>query len=746
MYDSDDDKKYKHNGYADLKKLIKAVNVAEDMEADDRYEIAVRVCRGYDIDEDSRHKWLKMNESAMQIINFEEMNDERKDFPFKNACKVVYPLLAPAIINLASRLSTVLVRNDKVVEVKVSGNKARQKATQVVNQQVQQSAVAAAAQDSGQPPPPPGQVVSQSATQDDPVILRGERISEFMSWERLIESPTWVLDMHKVCTIVSSWGVGFTKTYRDFIADVNVIEPLHPRDVIINNNVSSLDKANRITVRNYYNKNDIIERINTGLFNSDLDVDKLNANNNEVKENELDDDQPVYEVLEQYCFADLDDDGYYEPWIAMVHYDSKTLLGMYPAFDLQDIDHDDGKITRIRRSSYVVDFHCVDDPNGGFYSIGLNYLLVNHNKSITSILRQLIDSGTLANQQGGFISRDFRPQEDTLKFVMGRFQYVSIPSGTKMEDHIKELPFKEPSQVLLSLLEVMTQSGEKLGFISDVLTGDMEVQNVPATTMMAVVQNSTRSFKPMVQKLFCSLKKQFKLLYVLNFKHLSKQKYSSFFQDPTVNPEVDFNPHDIDISPVADPTLASDAEKFVRLGALLQTIQVAPNAANVPEILKTYYKEIGFDNPERYVVQPQPPAPPPPEPMSEKDQAQLQLDAQDQQHRQKLAEDKQRIAEDKQQLAGAKLQLQMEKEFNEKRNKQRELGIKEYLAIGQVQTQAAQLTEQALENRRQAALSTHEIGVKHLKLQQDERQNDEENRIRTMEATAPNPGRSPNPG
>jgi len=169
-----------------VKKLLKFLdmpNICEDWSGEERRELANTVIEGYEADEESRSTWLKVNKTAMEVIKYIEENpdSEEKDFPFRKSCKVIYPLLYPAGVSLAARLTSHIVTNDKCVEFATNG---------LTNPQTE---------------------------------ARVDAVGRYMNWELLIENKSWCMDMHKVLTETSFWGMSFIKIFRDHVEDVNKV-------------------------------------------------------------------------------------------------------------------------------------------------------------------------------------------------------------------------------------------------------------------------------------------------------------------------------------------------------------------------------------------------------------------------------------------------------------------------------------------------------------------------------------------
>lgn len=555
-----------------LLKILNSYNVATTLDEEKITSIVKDVIKGYKIDSDSREEWLEINQKSLALVK-QNNNLEQKDFPFENASKVVYPLITPAGIQLSSRLIQHIVRNDKIAECAVMGEDL-----------------------------------------DGSKKLKAERVSNFLSYEYLIESDTWLPDEHRLLSILSFWGTAFKRVYYDKTTKKICSDIIPSEDVIINNNTTSLEKCPRITIRQYLTKNEIISKIRAEEF-SDIELETLSVSGNDNNENSNEEINPVHEVLEQFCYLDLDGDEYEEPYIVFVHNKSEKLLGIYPAFELSDVEiNQKGEVIKITPRHYIVDYHLIDSPEGKFYSIGLNQLLYHQNESINSILRQLLDAGTLSNAAScsGFVTQAFKTREREINVKLGTFQSVEVNPSVKLADQVLNMPFREPSQVLLSLLQLLITSGKETGFITDILTGEAEVQNVPATTMLAMVEQSTRAFKPMIQKLYVSLKKEFKLWFHLHSLYLDRDKYFKF-QDLSIQiTKDDFDEKSLDICPVADPTQSSEARKYATLQAMIQILSTpAANVINMREMVVRFFTGLDVTSPETLVSPEQAPAPDP---------------------------------------------------------------------------------------------------------------------------------------
>jgi chaperonin GroES len=562
-----------------LQTFIDKQNLTDELEDEELAKIGDKVVKDYELDKESRAAWAETIAEAMKLA---KQVKEMKTFPWRDASNIKYPLITMATIQLAANAYPQLIHNDHVVNAYVKKG----------------------IQD------PTGQLETQATA-----------ISDFMSGQLLVDSNTWEEGMDR---LLHSWpivGTSFKKMYYDPITKEPCYDLCAPDDVVVNNNIKSLETARRITHRIYLHKNDVIERIRAGLYR-DIDLNILSpgsietsitdpAGNPLTMSNQ--DEDGLLEFLEQHNYLDLDDDGYQEPYITIVHKDSNTVMRIVPRYDLDSIKLTDGdKIQRIEPIHYFVDYHFIPSPDGGFYSIGFGTLLSPINKSINSLINQLIDAGTLANTQSGFVNRSLKPENGDVALEMGRFVYVNGSRSENLANQILPLPFKEPSQVLYNLLGLMVQTGKELANITEIMTGDQQVQNVPATTMLETLRQGLKVFNSIQKRLFRSLKKEFEILYRIN----------ATYGDPDIQQL--FKSSGIVVKPVADPNLSSSAEKMARLNALPLAAQAFPGAINPAAAATEYLTGLEFKNIDKLIVQPDPQAPPPPDAQAKLISAQAQ--------------------------------------------------------------------------------------------------------------------------
>lgn len=522
-------------------------------------KIGMDAIRGYDLDEASRSNWKKIIDEAMKIAKQET---EPKNHPWPGASNIKFPLIADAAIEYAARTMPEIVQNEKVVKVATSG------------------------------------MDPKSAKYD-----MAERVSRFMSYQLVQVSPDWEDGMSQLLQMLPIVGTVFKKTYYSTLEKRNISELCVPDKVVVNYNTRSLESARRITHVLQMYENDIIERQRRGVFRDDIDVDSLSHRVGE----DQDCDSPI-DLLEQHCWLDLDDDGYKEPYIITVHKESAQVLRILARF--KKIEKDGDTITCIYPDQYFTDFHFIRSPDGGFYSMGFGSLLLPLNSAINTLWNQLIDSGTLHNTQGGFVSRGARVKGGELRLKQGEWKILDSAGGTDIKQNIMQIPTKEPSQTLFNMLNMAIQIGKDLSSTNDVMQGKGQTQNVATGTIGAMIEQGTKVYTAINKGLYRSLRKEYNKLYELNCKYLTQKEYSNVLDDPQADIKTDFVVDNLDIHPIADPSLSSFNQRMGKMQAIMSLKTADPRA--VDEYL---LKSLQLDQAQIQMLLPKqdPNAPPPPE-------------------------------------------------------------------------------------------------------------------------------------
>ena len=543
----------------DVKGLFELSNIAENLSEEQLEKIGRTVVEEYTLDEQSRAGWLKNNEGWMKLAL---QVYETKNTPWPKASNIKYPLLTTAAIQFASRAYPALVKNPNMVKAKVVGDD----------------------DDNG----------SKAAS--------AKRISQHMSYQVLDEMKEWEEDMDKLTIIVPISGCVFKKTYRSSAKKRNTSELVYARDLCINYWATSLETALRVTHILELYPNDIHERVTRGDYrevklpttvNSDhaklLESRKIGDRVNSISApNDKPENTPRL-VLEQHRTLDLDNDGYAEPYIVTVDYQTKAVLRIVARYDLDGIEAtEDNKIIRIEPIQYFTKFSFIPNPDGGIYDVGFGILLGPLNETVNTLMNLLVDAGTLSNQQAGFIARGLRIQGGNKRFTPGEWKVVNS-TGQDLKNGIYPLPTREPSSVLFTLLGLILQSGEKLSSIVDSMTGENPGQNQKATTTLAVIEQGLKVFTAIHKRLYRSLTSEFEKIFRLNSIYLDPQEYFEVLDEDNADAATiylqDYRSGTINVKPAADPNIATELQRIIKASALMEMLS-AGLPLNVQEVVR----------------------------------------------------------------------------------------------------------------------------------------------------------------
>lgn len=537
-----------------IEDIVYMPNIAELLSGQQLRDIGKKVLDDVEIDQLSRKEWDMEVEEARELV---KMKDEIKSTPWEKAANIKYPLIASAAIQFAARIGPEIVRGTKVAEATVVGK-----------------------------------------DQDGSKAARAKRVSQHMSYQLIVESDTWEESNDKMLHMVPIDGTVLKKTYFDPQLRQNVSIMIPSDEMAINDNIKSLEEARRISHIMPKHISFVLENIRSGLY-LEVDTTKLP----EQKENDPEEVSDIHDLIEYHGYLDLDEDGYEEPYIVTVHKDSAKVLRIVARFDEENIERNiDGEVAFIKPNQHFTDFHFLPSFTGGFWSSGYGLLLLHLNKSVNSTINKLMDAGTLANMQGGFISRGLRIKGGMSNLKPGEWKKVDGANQLDIQRNIVPLIYKEPSNVLFSMLGLLIDAGKELSAVTDALTGQEQAQNSPATTILSLIEQGLKVFSSIQKRLYRSYKKEFKKIYDLNRVFLEEADYQRVIDEPNVSAALDYNSEDLDIVPVADPTMSSDAQRLAKLQALMQTIQIP--GANVQEILKRYYEGLEVPSPEMLLAPP----------------------------------------------------------------------------------------------------------------------------------------------
>lgn len=518
----------------DLITLLNSTNVAQELDDDLLQKIGLKVTETYEDDKASRADWEDMNEEYLKLAT-QVVSD--KSYPWENASNVKYPLLTTAAIQFHARAYPALINNDAPVKPKVIG------------------------------PDPTGIKAS-----------RANRVATYMSWQVMEAMEEWQEDMDRLLLALPIVGSCYKKVYFSPSYKRARSELILPSELVINYNATDFQRA-RKTHQIYMDDNEVRENMKRGVF-LDIDLGPATKKYKNAEEEESagltnvsdDEDNPRL-LLEQHTWWDIDDDGYKEPYIITVDYDSGKVVRIVARWNQEGIEtNDKGELISIAPLEYFIKYPFVPNPASNIYDLGFGSLLGPINEAINTITNQLIDAGTLANLQGGFLGKGIRIKGGVVRVSPGEWKVVQS-TGDDLRKNIFPMPFKEPSAALFQLLQLLLTSGERLSSVTDIMMGENPGQNQPYATTAAVLEQGLKVFTGIYKRIYRALGKEYKALFKVNRDFFDMANYMAILDLPEdVDPMQlikDFM-NDGDVTPAADPNYVPSTLKMAKAQSLVE--------------------------------------------------------------------------------------------------------------------------------------------------------------------------------
>lgn len=534
--------------------VLGSENIAADMDEDTLKSIAQDVVADYELDKDSMADWTAQMERGVELAKLVKQD---KTHPFEGAANVKYPLVARAALQFNARSYPAIVPGDRVVKARVWG--------------------------------------------DDPdgsKAARADRTSEHMSWQLAADIPEWEASTDKLLVQLPVVGEMFRKWWRDPATGKPRCRLIKPGCLIVNSNVEDMTQAPRMTEELALYPHEIKTRIKAKKFANFEYTD------------DAQDKQGPQDFLEQHTRLDLDDDGYFEPYVVTVHKDTQKVVRIVADFTERDvsfetqpqpvpqtapvmdpmtgqpaIDPMTGQpimqasiqmqevpvgILAIERGTHFVDFEFMPSMDGGFHGTGLGLLLGDLSESVNSIINMMLDAGHYAALGGGWIGSEMRMKGGSQRMRPGEFKMVPS-NGQDIRSAIVEKTFPGPDAVLFQLMGVLIEAGEQVSSTSAIMTGDSGGQNMQPTTLMALIEQGMKVFTAVYKRIFRSLKKEFALIARMNAEGLSPQEYNAFHDgQEQFDPQQDYASIGMDIQPVADPNSVIKSAELAKAQVVLQ--------------------------------------------------------------------------------------------------------------------------------------------------------------------------------
>jgi len=523
------------------------VNLAEVIDPSSLQTLASELVDAFEQDKDSRKDWLDVFTKGLELLG---IKTEEREEPFPGATGVHHPLLSEAVTQFQAQAYKELLPSGGPVKTRVMGNESPE------------------------------------------AMDQSQRVKEFMNYQITEVMQEYDPEMDSLLFYLPLAGSAFKKVYYDNLLGRATSRLVKAEDLVVAYETTDLETSPRFTHVISMTGNDLKKLQMNGTYR-DVQIGEagVDLEYNEAKEkiDELQGIQPPladyneYSVLELHVnleLPDIDNYGFAVPYIVTILEDSDEILSIRRNWEQGD--------ELFRKKEYFVHYKFL--PGLGFYGFGLIHMIGGLTKSATSILRQLIDAGTLSNLPAGFKARGMRVQGEDEPLRPGEFRDVDVPGGT-IRDALMPLPYKEPSSVLTQLLGVIIDSGRRFASIADMQVGDIGSQQLPVGTTVAMLERGTKVMSAIHKRLHFAQKKEFRLLAKI-FSRSLPPVYP--YDVPGASREIKITDFDdrVDIIPVSDPNIFSMAQRVMLAQQELQMAQAAPQIHDLREAYKRMYEAL----------------------------------------------------------------------------------------------------------------------------------------------------------
>jgi chaperonin GroES len=648
--------------------LMSSINIAEMLEDEQLDSIACEVVEGYNLDKNSRtHREDSMRLAQNFALGVPETAE--KNFPWPQAANVVYPLISNASITFAGRAYPALLNDDNVVKAQVIGDDdgipARDQiggiipdistGQPVINPETGQPVIDPL---TGQPQIDPATVQPMWIQPPGAKEARGDRVSTFMNWQFCEEMEEWEEDTDRLLHALPVTGNMFRKVYWDVEKERIATHLVYPVNLIVNYKSPSLDRAPRVTEEMEYYPNEIETMIRSGIW---LDGEYMSQDSDEMEEesereenvNDSKDSFSPHVFLEQLTRLDLDGDGYAEPYIVKVHKGSSKVVRIVANYKEDNIFYnDEGVIRRIDPEAYFVHYPFIPSPDGSIYALGFGEILLQPNKTINTLMNQLLDAGKLANTSSGLVGRGLKMKSGSIRFKMGEYKPVDTRGGN-IRDNFVQIQHREPSAVLFNLLGLIIEAGKEVGGLRDILMGE-QVANQSGITALAHIEQGLTAYKAIHKRIAKAISREIKIVYRLNGQYLNDEQYANVLDAPVPVSRLDFEQNEFNIVPAANPQMVSDMQRLARV-QYLDTLRQDPYTNQI-ELRERIFNMTGIEKPEKLITEP---PPPPPNPLAAAQEALAQAEMMKAETKAREAEIKAAEAQAKAEVEGMKAAVQV---------------------------------------------------------------------------------------
>jgi len=527
-------------------------NLAEVLEDNVLNKVSDDLIGSVDADTHSRKDWADSFVKGLDVLGFKY---EERNEPWEGACGVYSTVLAEAAIRFQAETMSETFPAAGPVRVKILGEETKEK---------------------------------------DEAAQRVKADMNYELTERMVEYRP---EHERLLYSLGLAGSAFKKVYFDPNIGRQVALYIPAEDVVVPYGASNIESAERVTHIMRKTKNEL-RKLQASGFYKDIELGDPQPYHTDIEERKA--EEGGYSITDDYRYTvyeihadiiiegvDEDEEEIAKPYVVTIERGTGEILAIRRNWNPDDE-------LMLKRQHFV---HYAYVPGFGFYGLGLIHIIGGYAKAGTSIIRQLVDAGTLSNLPGGLKSRGLRIKGDDTPIEPGEFKDVDVPSGS-IRDNIMPLPYKEPSQTLLQLLDKITQEGRRLGAISDMNISDMSA-NAPVGTTLALLERTLKPMAAVQARVHYAMKQEFKLLKAIMAEYAPAEYGYEPIRGEITARQMDYMM--VDVIPVSDPNSSTMAQRVVQYQAVLQMSQSAPQIYDLPQLHRQMIEVLGVKNADKLV-------------------------------------------------------------------------------------------------------------------------------------------------
>jgi hypothetical protein len=526
-------------------------NLAEYMDEGALGKLADDLLGEYDSDVSSRKEWVDIYVKGLEVLG---MKYEERTEPWDGACGVYSTVLTEAAIRFQS---------ETIIETFPAQGPVKTEIIGAINKLKEQAA---------------------------------ERVRDDMNYKLTEEMPEYRPEHERMLYNLGLAGAAFKKVYFDPSLGRQVSIFIPAEDIIIPYGASNARTSERVTHVMRKTKNEV-RKLQVAGFYRDVELGEPVTFHTDIEKKKAEEqgftlsDDNRYQLLEMCVDYDMpgyeDDDGIALPYVVTLDRSTTKVLSIRRNWNKEDE-------LRLKRQHFVQYTYV---PGFGVYGLGLIHIIGGYARAGTSLIRQLVDAGTLSNLPGGLKARGMRIKGDDTPIAPGEWRDVDVPSGT-VRDNLMALPYKEPSMVLSGLLDRITDEARRLGSVADMKVSDMSA-NSPVGTTLAILERQLKTMSAVQARVHYSMKEEFKLLKTI-IRDNTPGEYE--YEPQGGNPKAKREDYDmVDVIPVSDPNSATMAQRIMQYQAVIQLAQGAPQIYDLPQLHRQMIEVLGVKNADKLV-------------------------------------------------------------------------------------------------------------------------------------------------